>query len=148
MGFFFFVEYVIVLVFIVFILINKENFIFKYYSISLKVYRWFCLNCGLFFYWQLFDNEKDYICLVVGSIDQVYFVGGENDEGVLKEGYGLVFVGGGGEYFFCQNEIKGVMDDILLLGRKRGMRVMDGGELVQRDIFYLDVCIVVIFYVV
>ncbi|KAK0726637.1 Mss4-like protein [Apiosordaria backusii] len=127
-GSLFFAEHVIAPASDAFTLTNEENPTLKAYSISPKAYRWFCSNCGSFLYWQPKEEGKDYICLAVGSIDEVYLVGGENDKGVPTEGYGLALVGGGGEHLWCKNEIKGVTDDIPLLGFKRGTRVLDGGD--------------------
>ncbi len=94
----------------------------RHYSASPGTQRGFCGTCGGFLYWR--RPAADRISIAVGSVDALYLIGEGAGEGndVPAGGYGEALAGGGGSHLWCSAEIKGVTDDMPLLGRKRGKR--------------------------
>lgn len=104
----------------------------KTFDASAVAQRTFCGTCGSLLTWR--RHGRDYLCFPVGTVDPLYLFGEGADgktevEGqiVPKEGFGLALGYGGGMHEWCGNEIKGVTDQIPILGRLRGRR-FDGDE--------------------
>ena len=94
----------------------------KQYKASPEAVRTFCGKCGSFLLWSL--EGSDHVSFAVGTVDALYLFGegAEDRDDVPKHGFGEILANGGGGHEFCRNEIKGVTDDIPLLGQKRGKR--------------------------
>ncbi|KAK4032544.1 Mss4-like protein, partial [Parachaetomium inaequale] len=94
----------------------------KLYRASATAERVICGECGSWIYWK--PDSDDYVCFTVGTVDPLYLFGeGADGVEVPKEGFGLALANGGGEHCWVGNEIKGVTDQMELLGKKRGWRV-------------------------
>ncbi|KAH7367079.1 glutathione-dependent formaldehyde-activating GFA [Plectosphaerella cucumerina] len=89
----------------------------KTYSASETGSRGFCGSCGSFLFWRRTDGDR--VSLTVGSLDGLYLFGDRAGEGegadVPAEGFGRAICNGRGIIEWCDNEIKGVTDDIPLL---------------------------------
>ena len=91
----------------------------KRYRASPEAERVICGECGSWIYWK--SDADDYVCFTVGTVDPLYLFGeGADGVEVPKEGFGLALANGGGEHVWVGNEIKGVTDQMELLGKKRG----------------------------
>ena len=87
-------------------------------------------KCGGFLFWR---EEGGPIEFCVGTIDPLFLVGPSDDPEVghvdvdgnhiPEEGYGALLAGGYGRHVWSWNEIKGVTDDLAILGVGRGERV-------------------------
>ncbi|KAI1501883.1 glutathione-dependent formaldehyde-activating GFA [Biscogniauxia marginata] len=71
--------------------------------------RGFCTNCGSFLYWR--DELRDDIALAVGCVDPEVLVG---------EGYGFALANMKGHNVWCENEIKGITDE--MIGNNSGVK--------------------------
>ncbi|KAK4182986.1 Mss4-like protein [Podospora australis] len=90
--------------------------------------RGFCGDCGTFLYWRREAGPN--ISVAIGTVDPLYLFGegheATNGE-VPKEGFGKALAYGGGGHEWVKNEIKGVTDDLKIVGAGkdgRGERVL------------------------
>ncbi|KAF4333112.1 glutathione-dependent formaldehyde-activating GFA [Fusarium beomiforme] len=93
---------------------NSEDKIKKYYKTE-NIARGFCGECGSFLFWH---REGDDISLMVGSLDPLYLFGEGAEEAkgeVPQEGIAKEIFSGNFCAFFCENEIKGVTDNMPIL---------------------------------
>ncbi|KAI0124968.1 Mss4-like protein [Xylariales sp. AK1849] len=94
----------------------------KHYSATSAAQRGFCGECGSFLYWKPTAGD-DRISIAVGTVDALYLFGeGADGQDVPEGGFGLALVNGGGDHEWCSNEIKGVTDELSILGLQRGKR--------------------------
>ncbi|KAF9769791.1 hypothetical protein IL306_012753 [Fusarium sp. DS 682] len=87
----------------------------KRYNKSKNIARGFCGNCGSFLFWH---PEGDDISITTGSLDPLYLFGegAEHTKGeVPPDGFAKEIFSGNFSAFFCENEIKGVTDDMPIL---------------------------------
>lgn len=69
------------------------------------------------------DDSSERITIAVGTVDPLYLFGEDADgKDVPEGGFGRALASGGGNHEWCRNEIKGVTDQIPILGRERGER--------------------------
>ncbi|KAK5651585.1 hypothetical protein OQA88_11858 [Cercophora sp. LCS_1] len=79
--------------------------------------RGFCGECGTLLYWRREAGPN--ISIAIGTVDPLYLFGEgwEHMNGeVPKEGFGRALASGCGGHEWVRNEIKGVTDDLALLG--------------------------------
>ncbi|KAK3306825.1 uncharacterized protein B0T15DRAFT_552908 [Chaetomium strumarium] len=77
-----------------------------------------CKCCGSFICWRLTSAWTDLVCFTVGTVDPLYLFGeGADGVEVPWEGFGMALANGGGTHLYCMNEIRGVTDEIEILGR-------------------------------
>lgn len=99
----------------------------RHYASSPGAQRGFCGDCGSFLYMKPAthgnDHSSERITIAVGTVDSLYLFGEEADgKEVPEEGFGRALASGGGNHEWCRNEIKGVTDQVPILGRERGKR--------------------------
>ncbi|ROW06489.1 hypothetical protein VMCG_04260 [Cytospora schulzeri] len=100
------------------------------YSATPGIQRGFCATCGGFLFWM---EDGGPVEISVGNIDPIFLVGPSDDPEVGQvdidgnhipsEGYGALLAGGYGTHYWPWNEIKGVTDDLAILGVGRGERI-------------------------
>ncbi|KAI2781443.1 Mss4-like protein [Daldinia loculata] len=78
----------------------------KFYATP-GIQRAFCTNCGSFLYWR--DESLEDVALAVGCVDPEYL-----------SKFGFALANSSGHNVWCQNEIKGVTDHILI--KERGIK--------------------------
>ncbi|KAI7763901.1 hypothetical protein LZL87_006283 [Fusarium oxysporum] len=87
----------------------------KRYCKSKNIARGFCGDCGSFLFWH--PGGKD-ISIATGSLDAMYLFGEgvqETKGGVPQDGFAKDIFSGHFNVEFCENEIKGVTDDMPIL---------------------------------
>ncbi|XDG07663.1 hypothetical protein ABKA04_007278 [Annulohypoxylon sp. FPYF3050] len=78
----------------------------KFYATP-GIQRAFCVECGCFMYWR--NESHDTLVLAIGTVDPEF----------LSE-YGFALANASGDHVWCENEIKGVTDE--MIGKDRGIK--------------------------